>query len=294
MAAKPIKKILWATDLSDQAEEAFHWAKALCKKTNSEILVRYSFPVIENPLVMPAIDEHFLKKAIEDRKTEVTDKLLSYVKDVRNEGLRANAKVIYGDPRKSIINEAKKERAGLISMGVRGVGLLESLLVGSTLTRVIHNSPVPVLAVPSQAGKPRFEKILVPLDLTRTSLKAFKFAVRISEFTSSSITVLHIIETGDVELPGDILEKIEKKAIRHIERGLGRNIRDMNKKVEIELRVSRTRDVAKEIIDFAETGDFSMIFLSPYTKRKIFKILLGSVTERIIKHTFVPVCIVRG
>jgi len=41
----------------------------------------------------------------------------------------------------------------MIVLGVRGYGLVKSLLMGSTTDRVVRRSPCPVLAVSAQAVK---------------------------------------------------------------------------------------------------------------------------------------------
>lgn len=285
----PFRKILWATDFSPHAEEAFQWAREICRKTSAELLVRHVIGAGGDLKFLPSVDEEMIKRAEAERDAELTERLLQYVKMVREDGLRSNAKILKGKPWQAIVEEARREKARLIVMGVKGTGALENIFVGSTLTRVVHHSPYPVLCIPLNAGKPRFERILVPTDLTSASKKALKLALKISPFTSSKITLLHIIEMGKTHIPPETAEKIEKKTINRLERMAGK---EMN--VENDIRFLEKGDIAREIIDFAETTDQSLIFITTHTRKRFFRVIWGSVTEKIIRYTFVPVCVTRG
>ena len=51
------------------------------------------------------------------------------------------------DPAMGICTTAAKLKADLIVLGVRGLGLVKSIMVGSTTDRVIRQAPCPVLSV---------------------------------------------------------------------------------------------------------------------------------------------------
>jgi nucleotide-binding universal stress UspA family protein len=55
--------------------------------------------------------------------------------------------VLEGEPYQELLSFAEKNQVDLIVLGVRGHGLLEKFLVGSTTDRVISRSECPVLAV---------------------------------------------------------------------------------------------------------------------------------------------------
>ena len=50
-----------------------------------------------------------------------------------------------GKPGEVIIKTAKEEKAGLVVIGSRGLGLLKRTLAGSVSDFVLHNSPCPVV-----------------------------------------------------------------------------------------------------------------------------------------------------
>ena len=56
--------------------------------------------------------------------------------------------VALGDPAERIIERALQLHVAGIVIGNRGLNVIESLLVGSVTSKVIHLSPVPVLVVP--------------------------------------------------------------------------------------------------------------------------------------------------
>ena len=63
-------------------------------------------------------------------------------------GLPWRLHVAMGDPAESILEAAARLRASALVVGSRGLGNLESLLLGSVSYKVMHLSRIPVLVVP--------------------------------------------------------------------------------------------------------------------------------------------------
>jgi nucleotide-binding universal stress UspA family protein len=62
-------------------------------------------------------------------------------------GVRYVAQVLVGPVAESIVKEAGRTRCDLIMIGTRGMTAAANLLLGSTATRVLHLSGLPVLLV---------------------------------------------------------------------------------------------------------------------------------------------------
>jgi nucleotide-binding universal stress UspA family protein len=62
-------------------------------------------------------------------------------------GLRTQERVLEGDPREALIEEARKERADLIVVGSHGRTGLEKLVMGSVATHVVTHAPCSVMVV---------------------------------------------------------------------------------------------------------------------------------------------------
>ncbi len=62
-------------------------------------------------------------------------------------GIKYSAHILVGPVAESIVKEARLARCDLIMIGTRGMSAAASLLLGSSATRVVHLSPIPVLLV---------------------------------------------------------------------------------------------------------------------------------------------------
>lgn len=62
-------------------------------------------------------------------------------------GIRYAARILVGPIAETIVREAVRTRSDLIMIGTRGMTAAASLLLGSTATKVLHLSNVPVLLV---------------------------------------------------------------------------------------------------------------------------------------------------
>lgn len=154
-----IKKILYATDLSDNSRITLAWAMALARKHDALLLM---VNVIEevgssSPSLQFYLSEkewHDLTQRLSTDATEVMKKQLqAFCEDVKSElpdcrYVADEIIVTTGNPVEKIISTAADNHCDIIVMGTIGASGLVDSLMGSTARRVLRRSPIPVFIVP--------------------------------------------------------------------------------------------------------------------------------------------------
>ena len=144
-----LTKILWTTDLSDNAAEALPLVNSLAEKFQAEVHVLY---VLETFGHFGAwygdFDRSELDK-IHAFEKEMAEKQLDKICQDHLSGCPLYIRhVATGDPAREILNLIEKEQADLVVMTSRGrKGHFE---FGSVAEKVIKHSPAPVLTVPNK------------------------------------------------------------------------------------------------------------------------------------------------
>ncbi|MBW2604874.1 MAG: universal stress protein [Deltaproteobacteria bacterium] len=164
-----IKRILYATDLSDNARHAFAYAVSLANLYGAAITLLHVLAEVPESLdrgVLGYISadrwEEIKNRQVHEAKQILTRKKREYVpirevldqfcEDVKSSHANQNfvadeILVIKGHPDDEILIQAEKRNCDLIVMGTHGHGIIEETLVGSTARRVIRRSKKPVLVV---------------------------------------------------------------------------------------------------------------------------------------------------
>ena len=167
-----IKKILYATDLSETAVHAFSYAVSLANKYGAGIAILHvlaEFPGEE--FVLNMIDTNTWKEIKIRNYSEARDKLIDRKKDhiVIKEVLKAfseevkvdekNQTFVTGEilikdgvPAEIIVQTAKEQNCDLIVMGTHGQGAIADVLIGSTAKWVVRQSPIPVFVIQLSQG----------------------------------------------------------------------------------------------------------------------------------------------
>jgi nucleotide-binding universal stress UspA family protein len=165
-----VKKILYATDLSENARYAFAYAVSLANLYNAGITMIHVLPEVPALLdqtVIGYISEESwqkiksaqmddAKEALIGKKREhlaIKEALHQFSEDVKQQqqagdGFTTDDIIVRrGNPVEEIIKSAAEHNCDLIVMGTHGHGTLEDVMLGSTARRVIRRSKVPVLVV---------------------------------------------------------------------------------------------------------------------------------------------------
>lgn len=136
------KKILLASDGSENAGRAAKEAAKLAKKLSSQIILTYiTGTPPQSKLVKANFDVHSI--LIEDAEEKIKDTIST----LKEENIPYTLKVAIGDPADEIIRTASKEEAELIILGSRGLGTIKGVVLGSVSQKVTHNAECPVMIV---------------------------------------------------------------------------------------------------------------------------------------------------
>ena len=164
-----VKKILYATDLSENARYAFAYAVSLADLYKATITIIHVLPEVPNLLDRNVIgyisaerwedikSQHFdeAKQALIGKRRDhlaVKDALHQFSENVKQdqegEGfITDDIIVVRGNPVEEIIKNAEETNCDLIVMGTHGQKTLEDAMMGSTARRVLRRSQKPVLVV---------------------------------------------------------------------------------------------------------------------------------------------------
>ncbi len=142
---KLFKEIIFCTDFSGNANEAFQTAKNLAAQYEANLHIVHVLITISSPepdfFVSSETDS---EKAGGQSAQDLMETL--YVSELPSEQ-KADIHLLSGYPATEIIELARKKRADLIVLGARGETGLSHVLFGSTADRVVRKAPCSVLAV---------------------------------------------------------------------------------------------------------------------------------------------------
>lgn len=184
-----MKKILFTTDFSANANKAFDYALNMAEKHQAELILAhvfdvpnvYNYPIEYNPSEM----KPGMIKDWKDTLREFFDKYDTKVK------AKFDA-IEHPSVLKGILSLIETHDPQLVIVGTRGKSRLKEVIFGSTTKGLVKHSPIPVMAIPEDASKKDFDKVLYASDLREDDVQALSKLVQLVEPFKSEIQILHV------------------------------------------------------------------------------------------------------
>lgn len=154
-----IKKILYATDLSENARHALAYAASLANRYGAGITflhVLEDTSPFRDSLVINILGEEKWKELMQENRERVLakakERVQSFCDDLSSEMpacpfITDEIVVKVGHPAEEIMKQVRECGCDIVVMGARGSGPLADRLVGSTSRRVLKRCKKPVLIV---------------------------------------------------------------------------------------------------------------------------------------------------
>jgi nucleotide-binding universal stress UspA family protein len=141
-----------------------------------------------------------------------------------------------------------------------------------------------------------YRNIVIATDGSENSRKAISYGIEIAKISGATVYAVHVVDTlsvvSDIWTAGKDL--IHDMMIRD-----GKKILSETRKI-IEDSGVEVKDVllnghpGEEIIRFAEDNNIDLIVMGTLGATGLEKFLMGSVAEKVVRHSKVPVMVVRN
>jgi nucleotide-binding universal stress UspA family protein len=138
--------------------------------------------------------------------------------------------------------------------------------------------------------------VLVPVDFSKESLLAAKFAASMAEEYKTRLYLLHVMEPVHPSLRGHIADfeafqqKMVKQAKEDLANVIPKSVRDRIP-VETILEVGHPTYL---IVEKAKELGVDVIVIATHGRTGLAHVMLGSVAEKVIRHAPCPVFVVRN
>jgi nucleotide-binding universal stress UspA family protein len=258
------EKFLAATDGSSFSADAVKVAIAMCVKSGAHL---YPFNMVLTNPEYETLAPELVEKASEDARAH----LEAVVAEAAHHGVGATIVMRPGDrPDVEIVAAADEINADLIVMGQQGLRGLARMMVGDATLRVIGSATCSVLSVPVGAMMWQ-NRILLGTDGSRFADVAAISAAKIAHCCAAPITVVSALVPSHSE---QRQQEGREAVVRTIAQ-----LQQEELEVEGEVLAGEADDV---IIKLAEEKGADLIVVGSHGRTGFGKVLLGSVSERVI------------
>lgn len=275
------KRVLIPVDFSDTSTVALAAGRQLAETFNAEILALFADTFVP-PIAYADVPIGWYDENLGEMKAAATTRLATYLREHLGESARWEARVVTDTPVHAILSTAKEWNADAVVMGTHGWSGWRRALLGSVAESVLHELDVPILTIRHRTEEPatapnRMKRLLCPVNYSDVARDAIVVAGALAEKFDGEIYVVHVMEAdrnepheGDL----DILREWIPPHVRH---------RCLFKEIVIKGHAAET------VIDLANKLECDMIVVGAQHRRFIDTTVIGTTTERILRHARCPV-----
>ena len=137
-----------------------------------------------------------------------------------------------------------------------------------------------------------YKNIVLAYDGSKFSNKALQEAIGIAKSSGGSLLILSIVDITDEfesEAPG-LTDKMTEKLLKLAQKALKKAV-DAKVKAKVEVHVG---DAYEMIVDISRKKKADIIVMGSHGKTGLTRLLMGSVTSRVIGHAPCSVLVVRA
>jgi len=294
-----IRKILVPVDFSECSRPALDQAIGLARKTSAELTLMHVWQ-----------EAAFLAAAREKRDAAETTLAFSssaYQRAQRELGRLASEAFGRGVPVKTawygrgvpsrlIVDVARNGNFDLAVMGTHGLSGLDHALVGSVVEKVLRRAPCPVLSVRPGLGFPReIRRILAPVDLSECSGLVLRTALDLATLLGAEIRAVHVWDrpawvSDSLKVHvGGTLQPLHELVIQNEQRSLEEFLASVPGSAGKVSHRLLTGEPVAAVLKELEQGGYDLCVLATHGRSGIRHLLLGSVTEKLVRLAKVPV-----
>lgn len=315
------RRIMVPLDGSARAEKAMLVAARLARASRGSVLLAQAaaIPIMYESYSAPS----YMAEMIDAEIGNARDYLKTMARAGALAGIPTETNALFGAAAQTLLSMASLFEADLVVMTSQGKTGMKRWVLGSVSQKVARHSPIPVLVLHEAGTVPVGARpdggpvrALVTLDgsvLAKTALEpAAQLIAALSAPAPGALHLLRVVKPpvdDEKKTDRDSIERVQEQAlhnartymqsiVEHLREGL---VGDLN--LTLTWSVALSDDVADAIIRIAESdgdatgagmfGRCDVIAMATHGRTGLQHWVLGSVTERVLSATRLPLLIVR-
>lgn len=285
---KPISTLVAASDFSFAAHRAARRASLVAKAHRASLKLLH---VIEGSSTQSLLRSAPWPDPQERLHAEAQRSLDSLADDVTKvSGIVPDQLLREGDVLAELLAAAKQ--SDLIVLGARGLNPVREFFLGSTAERIARRVPCPMLVV-KQEPQISYEHVLVPVDFSKYSAPALRFATEL--VPDATLHVFHAVDSAmegrlrSVGVSDEAVQTYRDGLVREAEVSLAELTTALPDRA---LSVAEPGDARVLITRRAEERGCTLIVMGNQGRSWLSEHLLGSVTRAVLERATCDVVVV--
>ena len=271
-----MKKILFPTDFSEAADNAFVHALEFAKIVNAELVLLHTFelPVYDNQFFPENYNILFdsLQLSEFDMFKDEIPKLHAIAEKRNLNHIKMSHRLMDGNLLYNIKKAIKEENIDFIVMGTSGATGWEAFFLGTNTGNVLTAVDVPVLSVPSEAKFKKIETIGFTTRYRAKDKKALKDVLKIAKKTNAKVKCLYV-KTNNSDVAGTTIKQWEEEF----------------KDEPVVFSIIPSDDIQDTILDFVLFKDIDVLAMLTYKRNFFVELFKPSLTQKFSNKLDIPV-----
>jgi len=280
---KKIKHILFPTDFSEAARNAFRFTLLLADKIEAEIFVLHAiYPQYEG-MDLPVMATQATQKKIEVARSLLeafVDTTVEMMADELNNTATIETQVEIGSPASTIASFALREEIELIVMGTQGEHNTLEKIFGSVTSEVIQRTKCHVLAIPEEGKLEKLQIMAFATDLKEADpYHIWELSKLLDQFNP----ILHCVHVASEQDAAKVLD------MNDLETFFSHHAPSL----QIKFHNLEGGDLATTLNEFAETFDVDLLVMTTPHRNFFERMFHKSQTRHMALHTRIPLLVFR-
>jgi len=276
-----MKKILFPTDFSEKANNAFVYALKWAEKYDAEIVTLhvYELPILDMSYVDVPIYQAEVYQTLELNSFENFKDQIPVLREIARrhklEHIPISNVLLSGDLVSNILQLVESERINFVIMGTSRVSGFKEMFLGTNTASVMTGSEAYVIGIPDDSSYQPIHKICFTTQFSTEELEALRKLIPIAKKFDAAIECI-FIETDDNEVKDVIIA--DWKMIFSMEK--------------VTFHTVKSNDVEDSILDFIKLHRINLLAVAKHKRGFWDSLFHASLTKKLAMHIHIPLLVV--
>jgi nucleotide-binding universal stress UspA family protein len=256
----------------------------------------------------PVTTDRTLREALDAWEAAHTEREAEYLRELaervsREHGVDARVRLLTGEVVPSLEREVRDEAMDLVVMTTHGRAGLARAWLGSVADSLLRHLAVPVLIIRPSEESPRPERVeyrhvVIGLDGSPRAERAIEPALALVKEQDARVTLLRVVSPPSAvtspylphaaRISHEEMQERQEQATTYltdIRERLGQRVDHIETVALLEYHAARA------ILGYVTEHGVDLIALSTHGRGSVSRLLMGSVTDKVVRATAVPVVV---